>query len=308
MKKYAIIDIGSNTIRLCIYQVQGHSFKLVAKKRNVAGLAAYVDRKASDVNRKYNLQEEGIEKLISVLQDFKEVCKTYSVTSVMPIATASLRLISNARDVVNRVQKEVGFKIEILSGNEEATFSYAGARQGFKVNDGLLVDIGGASTELVYFKNQKVVKSCSMPIGSLNCYEKYVSRIIPTKVEQNRIRRDVLEMLDGISLPDSARGLTLCGVGGSVRNIGKLHRSLFNGNGENISYKDLKNILEHFKEEKKACLDVILKVAPHRIHTLVPGMVILKTIAKYFDCKDILVCKYGVREGYFVSQMQKETI
>lgn len=73
MKKYAIIDIGSNTIRLCIYQVQGHSFKLVAKKRNVAGLAAYVDRKASDVNRKYNLQEEGIEKLISVLQDFKEV-------------------------------------------------------------------------------------------------------------------------------------------------------------------------------------------------------------------------------------------
>lgn len=133
MKKYAIIDIGSNTIRLCIYQVQGHSFKLVAKKRNVAGLAAYVDRKASDVNRKCNLQEEGIEKLISVLQDFKEV----------------------------------GFKIEILSGNEEAAFSYAGARQGFKVDDGLLVDIGGASTELVCFKNQKVVKSYSMGMAKI---------------------------------------------------------------------------------------------------------------------------------------------
>lgn len=106
MKKYAIIDIGSNTIRLCIYQVQGHSFKLVAKKRNVAGLAAYVDRKASDVNRKYNLQEEGIEKLISVLQDFK-------------------------------------------------------------VDDGLLVDIGGASTELVYFKNQKVVKSYSKGMAKI---------------------------------------------------------------------------------------------------------------------------------------------
>ncbi|MCQ2097007.1 MAG: hypothetical protein MJY87_03570 [Fibrobacter sp.] len=150
---YAVIDIGSNTIRLCVYKVTDVGFSLVAKKRSVAGLASYVDKKG-------NLRDDGIKKLIAVLESFKAVYEPLKVTRVLPFATASLRLVKNREQIVKRIRKETG-------------------------------------------------------------------------------------------------------------------------------------------------LDVILKVAPHRIHTLIPGMIILKTIAKYFKSKKLIISKYGIREGYFLSQLNK---
>lgn len=298
MKKYAIIDIGSNTIRLCVYKVTDVGFSLVAKKRSVAGLASYVDKKG-------NLREDGIKKLIAVLESFKTVYEPLKVTKVLPFATASLRLVKNKEQIVKRIQKETGLLVKVLRGSEEAKLSFEGARSNLGLKSGLLVDIGGASTELVYFKNGNLVKAYSFPLGSLSCYERYVSRVIPTRIEQERIKRDILEAMDVVDLPDAANKLPIVCVGGSVRNAGKIYQTIYGESENEMSYENFKDILQQFRAEKKEYLDIILKVAPHRIHTLIPGMIILKTIAKYFKSKKLIISKYGIREGYFLSQLNK---
>ena len=296
MKNYAIIDIGSNTIRLCIYEVIGNDFKLIDKKRSVAGLASDVENG--------NLKSDGIKRLIAVLNDFKTKIFSHQVTQIFAFATASLRLVKNRETVLKKVLFVTSIRVKILSGKEEAEYSFLGATLCLNVYEGILVDIGGASTELVYFKNNQIVKSYSFPIGSLNSYEKYVSRIIPTKMEQQKIKGAVLEFLDGIDVPDSAYQKKIYGVGGSVRNTFKIYNRLCNNETNEMSYEKFKDILKLFKAEKKEYLTAILQTAPHRIHTIIPGMIILKTIARYFECTNICKSNFGIREGYLMKQIK----
>ena len=292
MENYAVIDIGSNTIRLCVYAVDGNDFKLLTKKRCMAGLAAYVDKNK-------NLKDDGIKKLIGALKSFKTIYSSYNA-KVLAFATASLRLVKNQKDVKTRIFRELGLDVEIISGKDEAASSFAGAMHCTSTEEGLMVDIGGASTELVYFKDRKIIKSHSFPLGSLTCYEKYISRIIPTRLEQAKIKRDVLEFLDGANVPDSAYGKPICGVGGSIRNALKMYQVYYDDGEDQMFYENFKDLLKQFRAEKKEYLEVILKTAPHRVHTIIPGMIILKTIAKYFKCPNIMVSKFGIREGYLL--------
>lgn len=299
MENVAVIDIGSNTIRLCVYAIKGDDFALLAKKRSVAGLASYV-------NESDKLNEDGIEKLIEVLQGFVKFCAPYNVTKVLPFATASLRLIKNQKAVVKRIRLETGLEVKIISGGAEAGYSFSGAMHCLNEKEGLLIDIGGASTELVYFRNQRIIKSYSFPLGSLSAYEKHVRKIVPTSLEQEKIKRDILEFLDGTNIPDSALGSPLCGVGGSIRNTFKIYQNIYKEkNPKKMNFEKVRDMLKLFKTEKKENLDIVLKIAPHRIHTIIPGMIILKTIAKYFKCSDIFVSKFGIREGYLMQNIRK---
>lgn len=298
MGNYAVIDIGSNTIRLCVYAVDGRDFRLLTKKRSMAGLASYVDKGG-------NLKDDGIKKLLNALKSFRFIYEPYHA-KVLVFATASLRFVKNQKEVKKHILRELGLDVEIISGKDEAAYSFAGAMHCISTEEGLMVDIGGASTELVYFKNRKIIKAFSFPLGSLTCYEKYISRIIPTRLEQEKIKRDVLEFLDGASVPDSAYNKPICGVGGSIRNALKMYQVYYDDGGDDqMFYENFKDLLKQFRAERKEYLEVILKTTPHRVHTIIPGMIILKTIAKYFKCPNIIVSKLGIREGYLLKNVGK---
>jgi len=294
---YSVIDIGSNTIRLTVYQVREDEIDPIFHEKTTAGLVGYLDEEGF-------LSQAGIQRASTALNRFRQMLEHLNISNISVFATAALRNIGNTRQAVSSIEQATGFQVQVLSGEQEALLDYVGATHFMPNPSGLLVDIGGGSTELVRFTEGQVECAASMPIGSLNLYNKYVSHLLPGKEEREQISRRVKKELDKLQLP-KWKCDTLCGVGGTVRAVRKLI------NGQNrlpqdqraISMRTVCGLLNEFQDERKQTLLPILKAAPDRIHTLVPGMIVLCEIAGRFGCETVIVSDYGVREGYLLSEV-----
>lgn len=293
---YGIVDVGSNTIRLSLYKYENNKIILLLNKKTMAGLAGYVSNG--------ELSKEGIKTACNVLMGYKEIVENFKVDNIFVFATASLRNISNTDEAVTRIKEEVGFNVDIVLGEDEAIYDFIGATQALEVSDGILIDIGGGSTELVMYEDKKIVKAYSIPLGSLTMYSKYVSDLFPTEDERKAIKGEVLYHLNNLNGIESSE--FACGVGGTIRATGKLFANMFkkkNGDKMLINCESIKKLFKKLDESEKNVLDKILKVIPDRVHTIIPGMIILETIVKYYGIKEIRVSPYGVREGYLFSKV-----
>lgn len=305
---FGIIDIGSNTIRLNIYRMDGDTPVLLMSKKDSTGLASFIHKK--------RMTEEGIDRASAVLSDFHGLLKILDVEG-HAFATAALRNVENSEEAVDQIMRASGLQIEVISGETEAELDFVGATRGMKLSTGLLVDIGGASTELVVYKEQKIVKAFSMPVGSLSMYDQYVKNLLPTKKERQSIEQAVLAAM--ASDEDFFAGRYkkidgICGVGGTIRASCKLNNDMFGLQPDNhvINAPNIKKILkkletpegaDHISTEK---MDLLLRVVPDRIRTVLPGMIILQTVIKYFKSKMIHVSYMGVREGYLYKKVLKQ--
>lgn len=302
---HAIIDIGSNTIRLAVYKVENEKLTLLLNKKSTAGLASYM--------KNGEMMPEGINKACEVLDDFRFLLDHFKIFNVFAFATAALRNVSNSKEAVDEITERTGIPITVLLGNEEATLDFVGAMHTVKGRDGLLIDIGGASTELVVYENGMILKTLSMPIGSLNIYNQYVGRLLPNREERKQIKQAVLEELNRSPEINHGQYAMICGVGGTVRAAGKLNNHLFNLPASNTvikvpNVKKMVKLMENDEEEdviSSETLDILLKVVPDRVRTVLPGMIILNTLVKHFGGETIFISASGVREGYLYDRVLK---
>jgi exopolyphosphatase/guanosine-5'-triphosphate,3'-diphosphate pyrophosphatase len=110
------------------------------------------------------------------------------ITSYSFFATAALRNIENRADVIEIIKEEVEIEIDVLSGEEEGELSFCGSVSTLKKDNGILIDVGGGSVEIVLFESKKIMEAYSIPAGSLKMYNDYVSCMIPNKKESNLIK------------------------------------------------------------------------------------------------------------------------
>jgi exopolyphosphatase/guanosine-5'-triphosphate,3'-diphosphate pyrophosphatase len=176
-----------------------------------------------------------------------------------------------------------------------------GASMKLNLENGLLIDIGGGSTELVFYMNGEIKSAQSLPVGSLNMHNKYVEDFLPTKNEMIKIERKVIKELEKavkIGIPVNTR--IICGVGGTVRATCKLMNEIYDlpESNRNIPVEDIGKIIEYYKEDRYDFITQIIKTIPDRLHTILPGMIILNTLATHFKSETINVSEFGVREGY----------
>lgn len=304
---HAIIDIGSNTIRMAVYKEEKKKTELLFSKKYMAGLASYV--------KEGWMSEEGINRATEILLEFKKIVQTFRIKSVAAFATAALRNALNSEAAVNEIVSRTGIEIEVISGNDEAILDFIGATNAMDIENGILIDVGGASTELVVYEAKQIMQTVSLPIGSLNAYTDFVKRLIPTKEERKLIKQAVLNELDRVVDFTYGEHPVICGVGGSIRAAQKLNNALFRlsvGQDEikapNI--KKMIKLLEHDGKDEEGIsidtLETLLKIVPDRIRTILPGLIILNTLAKRFKSEVIRVSAAGVREGYLYDRMLKK--
>lgn len=291
---YAVIDIGSNTIRLVLYKIEQNQIKSLLNKKSPAGLAGYL-------NKDRCLKKSGIRKAVSVLSEFREILDHMTIQEVFPFATASLRNINNAPEVLEAIKENCGFDVRILSGEEEAIFDYYGALQVMDMEHGLLTDIGGGSTELVFYRQHAIQTATSLPMGSLNLYQQYVkNHLIARKSELQQIQKEMRKKLQELPPPKAAPS-DLCAVGGTARAALKMVQAFQKKPEMSIaSYvpADLREILDSAVHTPDIFIKQLLKTAPDRIHTFLPGAAVLYTIADFYGITKITTVPYGVREGY----------
>ena len=297
--KCGIADVGSNTIRLSIYRWEGTQFKLLLNKKVMAGLAGYIKDGA--------LSDSGILVACRTLAGFRALLDNFGLHDLYVFGTASLRNIVNTEDAVQTIREVTGLTVEVLSGADEAALSFQGAA----ASDGGvcgMIDIGGGSTELVAYDGGRISSGCSLPMGSLSLYTRYVAGLFPTREERRAIREQVEAELERARTA-KVRCRHLTGVGGTIRAAAKLCNDLAGTDPDNriIPAGELQTLYKGLKKGDRDTLRQILRSAPDRVHTILPGLIILNAVMKSYGVETVSVSACGVREGYLMNRVMGVT-
>lgn len=294
---YAIIDLGSNTVRLNVYQLSDDQLKLVFSKKEFLSLASYITKEKT-------LSQEGIDVALSLVSHYQTVLSKLTVENAYLIATASIRQVTNHQEIIDALRKRVPFSVELLSEEEEALADLEGALIDHPFTDGLVIDIGGGSTELVALKDNDVLFAKALKIGSLNAYLQFVSKVFPKKKELKSLSKEIKTQLKSLSLP-SFSSTYIYGIGGTVRATRKLAIALLSlpADTEELTLDHVQTLINILVEREKETYLKLIQIIPERIHTILPGLKILEIVMKTFGQTLCIVVDKGVREGYLMKKL-----
>lgn len=314
----ALIDVGSNTIRLSIYAIGAEareirqavpgeqpddlgSFVRLFSKKSMAGLAGYVD----DDNM---LVQDGIDRACESLTYFKSIVDNLRIDETHVFATASLRNVDNSAEALSEICRRTGFDIELISSEEEALLGYSSFKHDCPIDHGVLMDIGGGSSEVVCFASNVPNFVTSIPLGSLKLFKKDVAGLLPTKKERRRICAQVEDECKRLGIDKLGKQEVLCGIGGTARAAAKLMRRLLGKDPleSRFSFSELEQLVEVLAKDDARALELIIRTCPDRIHTVIPGLLVLYTVASSLQAEKMVVSKYGVREGYVCERIVKD--
>ena len=291
---YSLIDIGSNSIRLTVYELNGTAFKPLFHSKIMAGLAGYVE--------KDKLSKDSIKVAKEALLEFKRTLEALHMEQVSVFATASLRNIENTKKVVRILNETTGFSIKIIDEQDEALLSYQGAKLGLpEITGGALIDVGGASTEIISFADNTPLNITSYPLGSLNLYKKCVRKILPGEATIQEISKTIDHVLEHHADFSFQPSTPLVCVGGTARALLKIARKVYDlpDTCNTLSKKQMEELFQLLSNN----IRLILRMAPDRIHTLVPGLCIIMRILHLYHSEKIVISSYGIREGFLCKEI-----
>jgi exopolyphosphatase/guanosine-5'-triphosphate,3'-diphosphate pyrophosphatase len=296
---YAVIDVGSNTIRTLIgYVREGRLYRLFSDRS--------ITRLASGLKQGGYLKEENIESSIKVLGRIAEVISRYNVENVIAVGTAALREAVNAPDFIDRVIKETGIRIRIISGEEEARLTIRGVLYGLDLSeDALIVDIGGGSTEWIVYDFNNPDRSIygTIPIGVVNLLEGYVKNDPPhpdeLKALEGYSERHIDEIKNKVITKDIR---TLIGTGGSVTTLASIDLSLNRYEPELIHGHRLKRKRLEDMRDLLVTVPISLRrgikgLDAERADLIIPGIILTIKIMDIYRFDELIVSDYGLLEG-----------
>ncbi|MCD7948079.1 MAG: phosphatase [Oscillospiraceae bacterium] len=292
----ALIDLGSNSIRLCVYEYDKDHIERLLNEKRVAGLAGYVSEGVLD--------DMGIARACCILEQFKKLAIRFvPMQEIYVFATASLRNIKNREQAAAIIVHRVGLQIQILEGEEEAVLSFAGAMYRAQCDTGVMVDIGGGSTELVRFADRTALHTASMPVGCLNLYMQYTTGAFPQKGALRQISEAVQGQLARLRWQDGNEAI-MVGVGGTARAALKLAGEVFDlYDTDTLCAGQIQALTEIVRQGKPEVFKAIYRTIPERALTITTGLIILDETIRHFGCQTIKISRFGVREGYLLQRI-----
>lgn len=301
--KVGIVDIGSNTIRLVVYDVIDMTYRELLNQRSFAGLIENIEGG--------RLTQTGMDKLVKTLSKIKELTYLVRCDKVFYFATASLRELSNGIDLLTYIKTELDIDIDIISGEEEAYFDYISLKNSKITKKGMGLDLGGGSCQIFSFDGDNVESSGSFRIGSLLMYKTFVSSLFPKERERKAIRNHTLAVLKNSPELKNSGYEEIYAMGGTARAGIKLHRMLVGGNSKvknnyALTVEQIDDMLETIYDMGKDGIKLLCHVIPERVYTIIPGLVTIRTICEYTGAKRIIVIKSSVREGYLTEKVIKK--
>ena len=305
--KYAVVDIGANSVRMNIYDIDTKTgaFSVCASARSMLGLAAYA--------RDGALTKDGYGKLFAVLREFLARANSVPCDAFAAFATASLRGLSNSGRIVADIKMGLGIDITIISGETEAGYDYIAIRHRFpEMAGGVLIDMGGGSTEIVHFDRDSVLHAASLPVGCVMLMKRFTScskkEPFPMERELADIRAYVKETL--ASHPEFAGiggGAYL--IGGTARAAAKLHadgaKRAFSADGYTFTVAELQKTADAAFCDVRRGGKWIRDAVPDRVTSVIPGLAAYLEIAGYLGLSSFTVSAAGVREGYLLEFIRK---
>ena len=293
-KPIAIIDIGSNSVRLVAYEGLTRSPTPVFNEKVLCALGRGVATSGK-------LNAEGVGHALAALRRFRILCEAMHVSDISVLATAAARDASNGADFLDQARAAIGADIELLSGQREAQLSALGIVSSVHEPDGIVGDLGGGSLELVDVKKTRVGRGVSLKIGGLSLMD--MSGKSPKKAV--KIVRDELMKA---KLLDDLKGRTFYAVGGTWRSLARLHMGQRNYplpvmHGYVIPARDVEEFARLVERVESDTLASISSISAARRPLLAYGAVVIEEIMRQAKPREVVISAMGVREGLLYERL-----
>jgi len=296
-KPVAIIDIGSNSVRLVAYESLTRALTPIFNEKVLCGLGRGVATTGA-------LGEDAVARALAALRRFRVLCQTMGVTDIRALATAAVRDAANGPQFIEMAQRAIGCEIALLAGAREAELAALGVGSSIYQADGVVGDLGGGSLELTDVKGEKVGGGVTLQLGGLSLME--LSERSPKKAA--RIARDALAKVKAL---DSLAGRTFYAVGGTWRSLARLHmgqrqypmRVMHNYVIPTRDAMEFAKLVERIETE---ALTSIETVSSARRPLLAYGAAVLEEIIRRGNPKEVVISAMGVREGLLFDSLPPE--
>ncbi|MDT8338393.1 MAG: Ppx/GppA phosphatase family protein [Sulfurimonas sp.] len=298
-KRVAVIDIGSNSVRMVIYEKTSRfAFHILHEAKSRVRISENAYQNSG------NLQEIPMQRAFDALRDFLSIISSFKARKTLCIATSALRDAPNKKDFINRVRNSLGLNIKVIDGQREA---YLGAVACINLlprqRNALSIDIGGGSTEFSLIDEQKINSNISVDLGTVRLKELFFDK---GDIDGAKIYIDSqLKQLDATNIS------TVIGIGGTFRAISnailtksgypidKLHA--YEPNYDEFQTL-LKKIINSDEDELKN-----LGIKSSRFDVIKPGALILLRVLEKFKIEKLVTSGAGVREGIFLTDLLRSS-
>lgn len=300
--RIAVIDLGSNTARLVVYQtIPGYAYRLEDEIREVVRL-----RQGMTAD---GLTPEAIERAFFTLRLFKRFCDGIKVDLIIPTATSAVRDAANGQAFLARVQSEIGLTLQLLDGEREAYYGVVGVLNEVVLRDGYVLDIGGGSAQISRVQEQRYVAGQSAPLGALALTERCVHSDPISKRELKALEDEIERGLDRFTLLQPGNH-TLVGLGGTIRNLAVLEerRQDFPLNtlrGFTLTAASVTQSIEQFISlplEKRRKLPGLRN---DRADIILAGALVVRAVMCRLGVEQLVISTNGLREGLFFEHFWK---
>ncbi|AOM82614.1 exopolyphosphatase [Salisediminibacterium beveridgei] len=298
-----IIDIGSNSIRFVIYEVDEDAcFKETQNLKVSARLSSYIDDTGE-------MSSEGIEMILHTLDEFNRASTGYNLTEVRAVATAAVRNAINQDEILEAVNTKGAFSIEVLSDYQEAYYGYLAVTNSTTLTEGITIDIGGGSTEITYFKDRELKQYHSFPFGAVTLKNQFVKGDTPTEDEMKAIQDFIFHSYDSLSWLKEHK-VPVIGIGGTARNLATVHQETIDyplaGLHEyRMTFQDVKEIREELWDMSNKKREKQDGLSKDRSDIIVPAISAIEELMDYVSHDEYIVSHRGLRDGLFYEHLLK---
>ncbi len=296
-ERIGIIDLGSNSLRLAVFERHGAALFPLVNEKVMCGLARGLSRSG-------RLNSEGVALALVNLQRFVTLARSIGVVHLAVIATAAVRDASDGRAFADRVSRECNVPVSVIDGAEEARLSALGVLAGIPDADGIVGDLGGGSVELASINPQpigmagsagRIGRGVSLPLGPL--------RLAELGNNPKAIAEEVEKALAGTALARSGRGRSLYLVGGGARAIARLHMEhsrypVHIVHHYTIARSEAEEFFEIIGRLSRKSLERITSISRKRLEMVPLAALILRRLIAAIAPQQIVFSAYGLREGY----------
>jgi exopolyphosphatase/guanosine-5'-triphosphate,3'-diphosphate pyrophosphatase len=299
-RRSAFFDIGTNTILCVIAEIRDTG------RFRVLDDLAEITRLGEGVDRTGRISPEGEQRSLAVLKRYRDQCDNVGVDEMVAVGTSALRDAENSAEVCARFRAEIGLDIRVITGAEEAAYSFLAVQRGLGLNvqQILVIDIGGGSTELISGKPSGILQSVSINLGSVRLTEQFLHSD-PVRADEVAQMNAVIDR-DLAALPHQEMGtgakLALVGVAGTCTTLAAMEKKLAryshgDVHGSRLTLDSVTRQRELLERKSIAERRQIAGLEPRRADVIFAGACLLERIMSRYHADHVIVSDQGVRYG-----------